>query len=415
MIRRVLQATTTTPVKMLSSAATGPNPVTAVHSQLINRPFVLDFPQVSVPTFELSRRVGSIFAQSFYTLAYERIHSMAHFFADENWDQMENLAVKDTVDEMRIARAGISEKLEKALRFSPNDIILSFLHSTVISGKDVLKLSKSRNIGIYFTVVSYVRLSERVPENASITQLNKKYKGDVLVCNATFSRVLNPLETNAAVYKNRAFMDNDDGFDYLFKIVLVGDMGVGKTCVVQRFRNGTFVDRQGTTIGVDFTMKTLTVDGKRVKLQIWDTGGQERFRTITQSYYRSANGIVLCYDITCKQSFGSLQRWIDDVSKFAAPNVVKLLIGTKCDLENQRSIEAEEAEMLQRANGMFAMLETSAKENVNVENAFLELATILKRQYDQGVLEQGTSGTFQLGSGGTTALGSPWQRCCQLS
>lgn len=102
------------------------------------------------------------------------------------------------------------------------------------------------------------------------------------------------------------------------------------SCVVQRFRNGTYVDRQGTTIGVDFTMKTLVIgkfldfiefrmllelyvyvsctDGKRVKLQIWDTGGQERFRTITQSYYRSANGIVLCYDITCKQSFNSLQR-----------------------------------------------------------------------------------------------------------
>lgn len=119
-------------------------------------------------------------------------------------------------------------------------------------------------------------------------------------------------------------MDPDnDGFDYLFKIVLIGDMSVGKTSVVQRFKNGSFIDRQGTTIGVDFTMKTLVVgksitllngsiipisDGKRVKLQIWDTGGQERFRTITQSYYRSANGIVLCYDITSPQSFQSLQR-----------------------------------------------------------------------------------------------------------
>ncbi|CAD6192808.1 unnamed protein product [Caenorhabditis auriculariae] len=192
-------------------------------------------------------------------------------------------------------------------------------------------------------------------------------------------------------------------------------MGVGKTCVVQRFRNGTFVDRQGTTIGVDFTMKTLVVDGKRVKLQIWDTGGQERFRTITQSYYRSANGIVLCYDITCKQSFGSLQRWIDDVSKFAAPNVVKLLIGTKCDLQEQRAVEPDEAELLQRANGMFAVLETSAKGNVNVDSAFLELATILKRQYDQGLqFDQSSGGTFQLGAGGSTAIGSPWQRCCNL-
>ena len=119
----------------------------------------------------------------------------------------------------------------------------------------------------------------------------------------------------------------EESFDYLFKIVFVGDMGIGKTCVVQRFKNGTYIEKQGTTIGVDFTMKTLIVDGKRVKLQIWDTGGQERFRTITQSYYRSANGIILCYDITCRQSFESLIRWMDDVSKFAVPNVVKVLIG----------------------------------------------------------------------------------------
>ncbi|CAJ0600823.1 unnamed protein product [Cylicocyclus nassatus] len=209
-------------------------------------------------------------------------------------------------------------------------------------------------------------------------------------------------------------MDGDDGFDYLFKIVLIGDMGVGKTCVVQRFRNGTYVDRQGTTIGVDFTMKTLVIDGKRVKLQIWDTGGQERFRTITQSYYRSANGIVLCYDITCKQSFNSLQRWIDDVSKFAAPNVVKLLVATKCDLEEQRVVEREEGEIVQRANGMFAMVETSAKSNVNVDAAFLELATILKRHYDQGVHHDTTSNdTFRLGARGTTPIGSTWQQCCQ--
>lgn len=147
-------------------------------------------------------------------------------------------------------------------------------------------------------------------------------------------------------------METDESFDYLFKIVLIGDMGVGKrsiywprgatriandskcilgkTCVVQRFKNGTFIEKQGTTIGVDFTMRTLVIDGKRIKLQIWDTGGQERFRTITQSYYRSANGIILCYDITCRQSFeSSMRRWIDDVSKFAVPNVAKVLIGNQ--------------------------------------------------------------------------------------
>uniref|UniRef100_A0A1I7WMI7 Ras-related protein Rab-26 n=1 Tax=Heterorhabditis bacteriophora TaxID=37862 RepID=A0A1I7WMI7_HETBA len=196
-------------------------------------------------------------------------------------------------------------------------------------------------------------------------------------------------------------MDGDDGFDYLFKIVLIGDMGVGKTCVVQRFRNGTFVDRQGTTIGVDFTMKTLVV---------------------------GRLGIVI--------------GWIDDVSKFAAPNVVKLLVGqwyfllydqyfilisiyplhtllllflaTKCDLEEQRVIEREEGEIVQRANGMFSLIETSARSNLNVDGAFLELATILKRQYDQcGHHETSNSDSFRLGAGGTTPIGVQWRQCCR--
>lgn len=172
-----------------------------------NRTSVFDAPQVSVPTFELSRRVGNVIAQSFYTFCYEKnftveslvegankgIHSLSHFFVDEKWDQMENLTVKETVDNMRIARTGLSNRLEDALRFNPDDIMISFLHSSVISGRDVLKLNKSHNIAIYFTVVSLVRLSEKVPYTASIGELCGKYKNDVLVCNATFSRVLNPL------------------------------------------------------------------------------------------------------------------------------------------------------------------------------------------------------------------------------
>ncbi|XP_003379377.1 GTP-binding protein Ypt2 [Trichinella spiralis] len=169
----------------------------------------------------------------------------------------------------------------------------------------------------------------------------------------------------------------EDSFDYLFKIVLIGDMGIGKTCVVQRFKNGTFLERQGSTIGVDFTMKTLIVDGKRVKLQVWDTGGQERFRTITQSYYRSANGIIICYDVTCRKSFKNVRRWLDDVLKFAAPNVVKLLVATKIDLENDRLVSTEEGEALAQAEQM-NFIETSAKENLNVDQAFENLAKDLK-------------------------------------
>ncbi|KAK1147045.1 ras-related protein Rab-43-like [Acipenser oxyrinchus oxyrinchus] len=125
-------------------------------------------------------------------------------------------------------------------------------------------------------------------------------------------------------------VDSDDAFDFLFKIVLIGDAGVGKTCVVQRFKSGIFVERQGSTIGVDFTMKTMDIQGKRVKLQIWDTAGQERFRTITQSYYRSANGAIIAYDISKKGTFASVPRWIEGVKKYAGSNIVQLLIGECC-------------------------------------------------------------------------------------
>ncbi|VDK53115.1 unnamed protein product [Anisakis simplex] len=212
-------------------------------------------------------------------------------------------------------------------------------------------------------------------------------------------------------------MESDDSFDFLFKIVLIGDMGVGKTCVVQRFKNGTFIERQGTTIGVDFTMKTLVIEGKRVKLQIWDTGGQERFRTITQSYYRSANGIILCYDMTCRQSFESLQRWLDDVSKFAAPNVAKVLVATKADLENDRVVDSEEGSELAHSQGMCIFVETSAKGNLNVENAFLELALQLKRHYEAGAqLDAQLDSAFKLSSqGGTTTISSKWSNCCNFN
>uniref|UniRef100_A0A1B0CHW2 Uncharacterized protein n=2 Tax=Lutzomyia longipalpis TaxID=7200 RepID=A0A1B0CHW2_LUTLO len=101
-------------------------------------------------------------------------------------------------------------------------------------------------------------------------------------------------------------MSVDDTFDFLFKIVLIGDCGVGKSCVVERFKSGNFVERHGNTIGVDFSMKTINIEGKKIKLQIWDTAGQERFRTITQSYYRSANGVIIVYDITKRSSFLNL-------------------------------------------------------------------------------------------------------------
>ncbi|OWF56237.1 ras-related protein Rab-43-like [Mizuhopecten yessoensis] len=204
--------------------------------------------------------------------------------------------------------------------------------------------------------------------------------------------------------------DTDDAFDYLFKIVLIGDAGVGKTCVVQRFKSGTYVEKHGSTIGVDFTMKTMQIDGKLIKLQIWDTAGQERFRTITQSYYRSANGVILSYDITKKASFENVSRWIEDVKRYAGTNTVQCLIGTKSDLEHLREVKAAESRAYADHHGMIDAIETSAKENTNVEEVFMRMAKELKKRYGG---DQGFDGNDDLGrvNLNTRTVGTSWS-CC---
>ncbi|KAG1948282.1 ras-related protein Rab-30 [Pimephales promelas] len=118
-----------------------------------------------------------------------------------------------------------------------------------------------------------------------------------------------------------------EDYDYLFKIVLIGNAGVGKTCLVRRFTQGLFPPGQGATIGVDFMIKTVEIKGVKVKLQIWDTAGQERFRSITQSYYRSANALILTYDITCEDSFRCLPEWLREIEQYANNQVVTILVG----------------------------------------------------------------------------------------
>ncbi|KAM4721168.1 ras-related protein Rab-43 [Rhinophrynus dorsalis] len=193
-------------------------------------------------------------------------------------------------------------------------------------------------------------------------------------------------------------LDAEDLCDFLFKIVLIGDAGVGKTCVVQRFKSGVFVERQGNTIGVDFTMKTVEIQGKRVKLQIWDTAGQERFRTITQSYYRSANGAIIAYDITKKKSFASIPRWIEDVRKYAGSNIVQLLIGNKSDLHEFREVELEEAQTLAQHFDVTCAIETSAKDSSNVEEAFIKMASELMVRHGGPVFSEKSTDSIKLDS-----------------
>lgn len=204
--------------------------------------------------------------------------------------------------------------------------------------------------------------------------------------------------------------DADETFDYLFKVVLIGDADVGKTCVVQRFKSGTYVEKHASTIGVDFTMKTLQIDGKLVKLQIWDTAGQERFRTITQSYYRSANGVIMAYDITKRGSFESLTRWLDDVRRYAGSNIVQILIGNKKDLENQREVNFADAKQFAQQNSMIGVIESSAKDNINIDETFIKLAKELIRRYGGDVsLDSMASENINLSS--SKNVGSSWS-CC---
>jgi len=158
-------------------------------------------------------------------------------------------------------------------------------------------------------------------------------------------------------------------YDYLFKILLIGDSSVGKSSILLRFADGIYTDTYISTIGVDFKIKTINNNGKTCKLQIWDTAGQERFRTITTSYYRGAHAIIICYDITDSITFENVKRWLHECVLYASKNVVKLLVGNKSDLEKKRAISYHSGKELADMYDM-TFYEVSAKENTNIDELF---------------------------------------------
>eukprot|EP00300_Choanocystis_sp_HF-7_P041377 c8088_g1_i2.p1 GENE.c8088_g1_i2~~c8088_g1_i2.p1 ORF type:complete len:197 (+),score=30.40 c8088_g1_i2:69-659(+) len=160
-------------------------------------------------------------------------------------------------------------------------------------------------------------------------------------------------------------------FDYLCKIVFVGDSGVGKSSLIKRFIDDTYIPNMTTTIGVDFAIKSLDISGKSCKLQIWDTGGQEKFRAVTTSFYRGANGVVVCFDPTSPQSFESLPLWFRDIRQFSPDRVPVILVATKCDLEPK--VSQETSREFARLMGV-QLIETSSKVGTNVAEAFVLMA-----------------------------------------
>ncbi|XP_062326041.1 ras-related protein Rab-15-like isoform X2 [Osmerus eperlanus] len=131
-------------------------------------------------------------------------------------------------------------------------------------------------------------------------------------------------------------------YDVLVRLLILGDSGVGKTCLIRRFTDNEFHPSHISTIGVDFKMKTLEIDGLKVRVQIWDTAGQERYQTITKQYYRRAQGIILVYDVTCAQSFQHIAKWASDVDEFGPDRVQRILVGNKSDGEDKRQVATQQ-------------------------------------------------------------------------
>ncbi|KAJ7002522.1 hypothetical protein NC653_007877 [Populus alba x Populus x berolinensis] len=184
-------------------------------------------------------------------------------------------------------------------------------------------------------------------------------------------------------------------YDYLFKLLLIGDSSVGKSCLLLRFADDSYVDSYISTIGVDFKIRTVEQDGKTIKLQIWDTAGQERFRTITSSYYRGAHGIIIVYDVTEMESFNNVKQWLHEIDRYANDSVCKLLVGNKCDLVENKVVDTQTAKAFADELGI-PFLETSAKDSINVEQAFLTMAGEIKKKMSNQPTANNSTGTVQM-------------------
>ena len=162
-------------------------------------------------------------------------------------------------------------------------------------------------------------------------------------------------------------------YSYLFKYIIIGDTAVGKSCLLLQFTDKRFQNIHELTIGVEFGARNVEVDGKMIKLQIWDTAGQESFRSITRSYYRGACGALLVYDVTRKETFEHLPRWVEEIKRNAVPNIVIMLVGNKADLTSSRQVTTEQGAEFAKENHMI-FVESSAKDAFNVDVAFTSTA-----------------------------------------
>jgi len=181
-------------------------------------------------------------------------------------------------------------------------------------------------------------------------------------------------------------------YDFLMKYIIIGEAGTGKSCILHHFIHNSFKDHSQHTIGVEFSSRTVKLGEKRIKLQLWDTAGQERFRSVTRSYYRGAAGAILVYDITSRESFTNLGRWLADARALASPHLVVVLVGSKSDREEEREVEWAEASRWAAENDVH-FLEASSLTGDNVEAPFLLAARAILLAIESGTLDPEKAGS----------------------
>eukprot|EP01038_Epipyxis_sp_PR26KG_P004954 gene4954-6927_t len=198
-------------------------------------------------------------------------------------------------------------------------------------------------------------------------------------------------------------------------MVVIGDTGVGKSCLLLQFVDRRFSSVHDLTIGVDFGSRIIDLNGEKVKLQIWDTAGQESFRSIARSYYRDAAGALLVFDVTRRETFGHLSRWLEEARQFASSNICITLVGNKADLTVKRVIQRAEAQAFADENGL-DYVEVSAKTAERVDEAFLRTAeTIWERAHNNGGNQKDLfyeKETLSLGSSPTSGAPYGRKKCC---
>jgi len=191
---------------------------------------------------------------------------------------------------------------------------------------------------------------------------------------------------------------SSDNFDLLFKLIIIGDTGTGKSCLLHQFIERAFQGSSSHTIGVEFGSRLIEIGGQVIKLQIWDTAGQERFRSVTRSYYRGAAGALLVYDIASRDTFTHVASWLRDARTLAGMDVSTVLIGNKLDLRLEREVPFLEAARFAQENDLM-FLEASAMTGEGVDECFLKVARAVMSRIENGLVDPSTTAGIQIGTG----------------